>query len=69
MVSDGSSLMNCLNCSQKRANVSISPENGSSLIGGKRIAADGVIGVTIAAVSPALVIVTFSVEGDKLFSI
>jgi hypothetical protein len=45
--------------------MSISPENGSILIGGKRIAADEAIGVTVAAVLPALVIVTFAVEVDE----
>ena len=68
-VSNGSSSIDCLNCSQKRANVYMSPENGSCLIGCKRIAADGAIGVTVAAASPELVNMTFVAEFDKRLSI
>jgi len=42
--------------------MSISPENGSSLDGGKLIVVDGAIGASVAAVSRMSVIVAFLVE-------
>ena len=51
----------CLNCSQKHAHVSVS-RNGSSLMGGSLILADGAIGATVTAASQESVIVTFAVK-------
>jgi hypothetical protein len=65
VVSDGSLSIDCLNCSEKRAHVCVSPNNGSSLIGANLIAADGVIGATIASASQESVIVTFAVDVAK----
>ena len=62
-VSDESSI-DCLNCSQKRAHVSIPPdwlENDR----GKFTVADEAIGATVVATSQASVIVTFVVEVAK----
>jgi hypothetical protein len=59
--------IDCLNSSQKRAHVSISPENGSSMIGSNLILADGTIGANGGAALRASVIVTFTVEVANAF--
>jgi hypothetical protein len=59
---DGSLSIDCLNCYQKRAHVSISAENCSRLIGGNLILADEAIGALVGAASRASVIVTFAVK-------
>ena len=60
--SQGSLSIDCVNCSQKRTHVSISPENGSSLIGGNLIVAAAGIASRVS------VIVTFAVESTSSLS-